>query len=362
MRFPALFAMLAIASLARAQDSLFSTGPSANLHLAHASGSTITSGTKSATTGSSTGWGLTLGYGIRRWFGLYMTADAAGTQSTVQDSLFSADLSLYQADAGLRFQWPVAKDRVVPFALIGFSYRLMSGNGTGKSAVDSSIDVWGPAFSYGLGVDVFLSPRVALDLNYVESSVKYRNINGSDTHAGPTPASRVDAGITWQIGPVGPPLHAPSEDTLAVGERAEIRTVRESVRGSVVSVRLDTIIVQQLHHDTATQIAVPRACITSAARELPSHAASAGAVNGAFIGGIAISLLGVLVQENEKASVPPKTGHFLAHFTLPGAIIGAAVGAVVGNSGSAWEPLRLDPAPVPDATSSPPCRAWRPTP
>ena len=359
----------AAAMHAVAQEDVPPPGPAVNVHVVSASGSQISilpegEPVHSGHTASSSGWGITLSYGLSRWLGMYTTADVAGEQSVTVPSEFTGDLALNQMDAGLRFQWPLAHDRVVPYGVLAFSYRRMQGPGTTPSDMSGTVSAWGPALTYGLGLQLFATKELALDLSYLGSSVKYQWLqfpDGSvgDTHKGPVPATRFEAGATWQIGPVGPATPAPSADTIALGERVRLHVGRSSVTGNVLLVHADTLILQQLRHDTAVQVPVPRECITTAWRVMPSHATKAGAVNGAFIGGIAISLIGAYLQTTEQTN-PQSAGHVLLHFTLPGAVVGAAIGAVIGNNDTAVQRLWLPPSSSSAVGGSAACNAWHP--
>lgn len=357
-------ALLLLAVPAAAQDTTQLASPSVNVHIAQASSSTIAGGGNTTTLGASTGWGLTLGYGFNRWLSMYTTLDAAGAQSASSNGSTVGSLTFYQMDAGLRVQYPVAKGKVVPYGLLAYSSRLLSGSANTIYYGTGTLDIWGGALTYGLGADLFLSRNVALDLSWMESNGTYGRLQypdgyGFDSHASPTSSSRFLAGVTWQIGPVGPPIRPepPSTDTMIVGESVRLRVGNTAVIGEVLVVQRDTIVVQSIRKDSMVQIEVPRQCIATAERYLPVRSLKSGIVNGGFIGAIAGSLVGIAVR-NAQSKAPSTLPTFLGTYVLGGAVLGGVAGAAFDHDVDRWQVLHFEPGASTFEEREAACRSW----
>jgi hypothetical protein len=364
MRAACFAAFVAFALPAAAQDTTQIASPSVNVHITQASGSTIEGSGGTTTLGASTGWGISLGYGFNKWLSMYTTADAAGSQSVSSNGTLNGSLTLYQMDAGVRIQYPLARNKVIPYGLLAYSSRLLSGPGNTLYYGSGTLSIWGGAMTYGAGIQLFMSRNVALDLSYTGSSGTYARVQypdgyGFNTSAGSTTSSRFAGGVTWQVGPVGPPVRPapPSGDTMVVGEAVRLRVGSVIVDGDVIALHRDTVIIQRVHKDTATQVEVPRECIATVERLLPIRSMKSGIVNGAFVGAVAGSLVGIAVR-NAQSKAPSTFAGFLGTYVLGGAVLGGAAGAIFNHDVDRWQQLHFEPVPSTVDSREAACRSW----
>ena len=358
---------------AAAQDTTRAPGPSANLHVTSASGAaidgTLFGNAASLSTTSSTGWGLTFGYGFNRWLAAYATIDDGGSQTTTTSGGVQfnggGSQTLYQVDAGVRLGYPFAKGRVLPYGLLSYSRRMLRGEVGTMLWGNGTYSEWGSATTYGLGLQLYAARKVALDVSWQQSSGTYGHLEVPYYGEHPmspssTSSSRVLAGVTWQIGPVGnsaaPP--APSSDTMSVGENVRLHVGTAEVIGTIIALHRDTVFLQRVRKDTATQVGVPRECIGAVERDVPTGAVKAGVTNGAFLGAIGGALIGAAMSSGQ-AKAPQTSGAFLGTYVLGGAIVGGALGAVFSHEHGRWQPLHFEASPSATVEAREAvCRPW----
>ena len=121
--------------------------------------------------------------------------------------------------------------------------------------------------------------------------------------------------------------------------------------------RRDTVIIQRVHKDTATQVEVPRECIATVERLLPIRSMKSGIVNGAFVGAIGGALAGIAIR-NAQSKAPSTLASFLGTYVLGGAVVGGAVGAVFNHDVDRWQQLHFEPVPSTMESREAACRAW----
>jgi hypothetical protein len=356
MRFAMIVFVGAITTVVQAQDSTRAPGPSGNVHILAASGATINGslfGSKtSVTTSSSVGLGLTLGFGFNKWLTGFATIDDGGSQSTTTTGAGEfgggGSQTLSQADAGLRFGYPLNKGKVVPYALLAYSMRMLQGSGSTPLFGSGTYSEWGGAVTYGLGIQLYASPSFAFDVSYLQSTGSYSRLQVPpeyrySTGASSSTTSRFNAGGTWQIGPVGAsesPL-PPSTDSMLLGDAVRLHLASYEMVGTVIAMHPDSIVLQRVVRDTAQQEGVPRACISAVDREVPTKSVKTGLTNGAFLGAITGALAGVAVGSSQS-SAPPSAGKFLFTYVLGGAVVGGGLGAVFGHEHNRWQPLHYE--------------------
>ncbi len=254
---------------------------------------------------------------------------------------------------------------MTPYLLLGYSSRLLNGPLNGGGFGNGVFNEWGGAFTYGGGIEVFIARQFALDAAYVQSEGTYTRAQNPDgvgfsLNTSATTTSRVTVGGTWHIGSMAAAPLAPSEDTISAGQTVRLKVGGVTLIGTVIGARRDTVVLQQLVHDTARQAEVPRECIASADLNVPVNSRKAIVMRGAFIGAIGVSLVGVLTSSTQSHA-PPQTGESFATYALGGAVLGGVVGAISGEHDSRWQSLRLNQA----ASAGPvdreaACRSWHP--
>jgi len=373
MRTRIALGLLAIAVALHAQDRDQSLGPWVDGHYAQATGTTITGRIPfqnfSFSTASTSGGGLSIGYGFLPWLSAYVTVDNAGEQPFTQASgLFtSGSASFDQMDAGLRLQLPLHTAKLTPYGLLAYSSRAMSGNVAGLKGSPSQgpFATWGNGWTFGAGLEFFFSRAFTLDASWQQTSGTYERLEKPNnivfsTGASSSTSSRFLAGVTWHAGPPGPnkPPIASSEP-LEIGQQVRVHAGTRTVDGTIAAIDRDTLIVQRIVNDVPSQSEIPVACIGSVERQSEERPMGPYLVKGATIGGI----LGGFVAAFEigGATTPPKTNSTAAGWIVGGAVVGGGVAALVNAIEDRYQPV----PPLKRPTLSHDelealCRSWNP--
>lgn len=114
------------------------------------------------------GFGLNLGYNFNTNFGLFVSFDAASINPDAGD-----DYVLGHFDLGVQGTFRTTADRFRPFVRASL---------LGMSAQDDDFEINGAGFGLGAGALVFLSEKLALDINYTHGFIDLEEIkSGSQT-------------------------------------------------------------------------------------------------------------------------------------------------------------------------------------
>jgi hypothetical protein len=206
----ALATPLRVAAQTAAADTARWLGPWLNVHYTYAGGTSMDGDvgftTLNTTTSSSSGAGLGFGYTFLPWLGIFGNADVAPGQ-TITSTTVTGSQTLYQLDAGVRAQLPMATFPLLIYGELGFSTRILSGTAQVQGlspTVGNDYSNWGGAAMYGFGAQFLVGRRFAVDASYLASSgtyawVKMANIAPLETHASSSKSSRVLVGVTWYL-------------------------------------------------------------------------------------------------------------------------------------------------------------------
>lgn len=355
MKAFATLALLTLGSSIAAQEPDRALGPWVDVHYTHASGTTIDAAPPFQSfpfsTNSSGGGGATIGYGFLPWLSGFVTVDVGGGQSaTSTASSLSGTMTLYQVDAGARFQWPVRTVPLTPYVLLTYSSRLLSGPLTGGTPYgDGTYSTWGGAVTFGAGVEYFFARAFAIDVSYNQSSGTYFRLEAPsgypyETQAPSSASSRVLVGATWHPGPVAAAGGTPPHKTrpLGLGDDVRVRAGTTRLVGRVAFLGRDTLILQRTVDDRPVQTAVPISCLSTVERHLEPRPIEPALTTGAVIGAIGGGLVGA-ISSAQSLHTPEKPGPLTLSYILPGAVVGAAIGAAINEMSSRWAPLALPP-------------------
>lgn len=108
---------------------------------------------------SGAGIGLKLGYNFSTNFGLFASIDGASIDPGDGDNY-----SLGHFDLGVQGTFRTTADRFRPFIRASF---------LGMSALDGDFEINGAGFGLGAGALIFLSEKLALDINYTHGWVDF---------------------------------------------------------------------------------------------------------------------------------------------------------------------------------------------
>ena len=354
--------LVAVASVAHAQTGTESFGPFIGLHYTNASSLDVNGkipfDSIAFTTGSMSGGGLTLGYGLTRWLSAFATIDLANGTATTPAGFPGLDvtgaMALNQVDAGLRLQLPL--HRLTPYALLAYSSRLLDGHemvGVPPGAGLDQFSMWGGEITYGAGVEFFFAREWTVDASWQQTSGTFSRLErytGATFASGApsTNSSRFLIGVDWHAGRQSAATTPIDTKTpLEAGQLVRVHAGTETVTGTVTFVGRDTIIVQRMVNDAPVQSAVPFACVARIEREHESRPMKGDLINGGVLGAIGGALVGAIV-ESKSNSAPKKDGPFFLTYFLGGAVIGGGIGAGLNALSDRWEPV--PPVSVPETT------------
>jgi hypothetical protein len=382
MRLHFTLALIALTSLARAQERDRSLGPFFGLHYTNASGTDVNGSIPfdsiAFSTNSMSGGGLTLGYGLTPWLSAFATMDLAnGTASTDPGAPtavpVTGSMALNQVDAGFRLQLPLKKFK--PYALIAYSSRFLDGHqltpcppSGGVGGCPGPFTMWGSGVTFGAGLEFFFAREWAADVSWQETSGTYDQLKLADgatfgSGASSTSSSRFLVGVNWHAGSQSSPS-APidTKTPLENGQHVRVYAGTEVVSGNVAFVGRDTLIVQRMVNDAPVQSAVPIACIARVERERESRPMTGDLINGSVLGAIGGALVGTVVN-GQSTSEAKKDGPFFLTYFLGGAVIGAGIGAGINALSDRWEPAPLLTVPETSAADRAAlCAPWSKTP
>lgn len=115
------------------------------------------------------GIGLKLGYNFNTNFGLFASFDAASIDPDDGESYV-----LGHFDLGVQGTFRTTADRFRPFVRVSL---------LGMSAQDDDIEINGSGFGLGAGALIFLSEKLALDINYTHGWINLSEVKiGSQTY------------------------------------------------------------------------------------------------------------------------------------------------------------------------------------
>jgi opacity protein-like surface antigen len=376
-----MLALIALTSVARAQERDQSLGPFFGAHYTNASGTDVNGAVPfdsiAFSTNSMSGGGITIGYGIARWLSAYATMDLAnGTAQTDTGFLavpVTGSMALNQVDAGFRLQLPLK--RLTPYAVIAYSSRFLDGHQSvpcppsgGFGGCTGTYTMWGHGFTYGAGLEFFFAREWAADVSWQQTSGTYERLKLADgatfaSGASSTSASRFLVGVNWHTGPqAAPSAPIDTKTPLENGQLVRVYAGTEVVSGNVAFVGRDTLIVQRMVNDAPVQSAVPIACIARIEREREARPMKGDLINGAVLGAIGGALAGAVVN-GQSTSEAKKNGPFFLTYYLGGAVIGAGIGAGINALSDRWEPAPPLPVPeMPAAEHATLCAPWMKSP
>ena len=145
-------------------------------------------------TESGGGGGLSLGYGFSRNVAAFFTADVANID--INDSEIEGTYTLANVDLGLRFNLTDQSHKGVPYLETAFTGR------AAQTTVEGfDIQISGPAFSGGVGLNYYFQPKLAFDvaLSYTYGKFDRLEIDGDETPFDSFNAvgARFRIGLTW---------------------------------------------------------------------------------------------------------------------------------------------------------------------
>jgi len=111
---------------------------------------------------SGAGLGLKLGYNFNNNFGLFVSFDAAGI-----DADDGEDYVLGHFDIGVQGTFRTTADRFRPFVRASLA---------GMSAQDDDFEINGSGFGLGAGALIFLTEKLALDVNYTHGWINLSEV------------------------------------------------------------------------------------------------------------------------------------------------------------------------------------------
>jgi hypothetical protein len=154
-------------------------------------------------TESGGGLGFTVGYGFTPNFTLYMTADAGILEFS--DWLWSGRYSMGHFDLGVRYMFANAGRTVVPYLDGAVTGRAIASEVEfilGGASYRGDIDITGSGLSAGGGLEIFFSPKLALDMglkfsvgNFNSFKIEGQSIDLEDAGATTT---RFNLGLSWR--------------------------------------------------------------------------------------------------------------------------------------------------------------------
>jgi hypothetical protein len=145
-------------------------------------------------TESGGGGGVSLGYGFSRNVAAFFTADVASID--INDSEIEGTYTLANVDFGLRFNLTDQSHKGVPYLEAAFTGR------AAQTTVEGiEIQISGPAFSGGVGLNYYFQQKLAFDLglSYTYGKFDTLEIDGDETPFDSFNATgaRFRIGVTW---------------------------------------------------------------------------------------------------------------------------------------------------------------------
>ncbi|MDP9178967.1 MAG: outer membrane beta-barrel protein [Gemmatimonadota bacterium] len=140
------------------------------------------------------GGGLTIGYGFTRMFSAFFTIDGASVD--IRDPDISGDYTLAQADLGARLNFRSETRKAIPYIEAALTGRAAE---TTVEGVD--IQLSGPAFTLGGGLNYYFQQKLALDVGL---SLSFGRFDTLEIDGDEVPYEEADAtgtrfrvGLTW---------------------------------------------------------------------------------------------------------------------------------------------------------------------
>ena len=140
------------------------------------------------------GFGLSIGYGLSRGAAFFLTIDAA--KIDIQDPELQGNYTLAFGDLGARFNFLDETEKAIPYVQAAFTARVAQ---TTIEGID--IQLSGPAFTAGAGLNYYLQPNLAFDvgLSYSLGRFDRLTLDGDEIDIDSLDASgaRFQLGLTW---------------------------------------------------------------------------------------------------------------------------------------------------------------------
>ena len=152
-------------------------------------------------TGSGTGAGVMVGWGVNRFLTTYVSIDVAKQKSTVED--FEGDFGLVHGEFGLRGNLATGRSSTVPYVSIAAGARALAAKVTEPGVDEPYSMTWsGNLFSVGAGVEHSFSRSTALDAGVSIGFGKFDKLKADGEElplpVDPTRSMRFRAGVTWR--------------------------------------------------------------------------------------------------------------------------------------------------------------------
>jgi opacity protein-like surface antigen len=145
-------------------------------------------------TESGGGFGVSLGYGFSRLVSAFLTLDFA--KIDIRDPEIEGNYNLGQGDIGLRFSFRDQTQKAIPYAQAAFTGRVAQ-----TTIEGTDIEISGPAFTVGGGLNYYFQPKLALDigLSYTYGNFDTIKIDGDEVPSDKFNAAgaRFQFGLTW---------------------------------------------------------------------------------------------------------------------------------------------------------------------
>jgi hypothetical protein len=168
----------------------------------HASGATITVEDQSAEeSADGGGFGIRLGWGFTPLFSLQLVGDAADVES---DDPQLGEFQLSHGDLLARFSFARGTRSWVPYLEVGAGGRTATIDNfqNPESGEVGELEIFGPAFSIGGGLQWYVAPSVAIDLGLrltagEFTSIKFENVTIEDVLELDATSTRIALGVNW---------------------------------------------------------------------------------------------------------------------------------------------------------------------
>jgi len=214
-------AMLALTSVAQAQQAVASTtaltsdarnvtggdrtkGFMLGIHTIAAPGLTISGGDIDGDFATTFGAGaaVTVGYGITRMLGIFLSADVA-RQKTAPDDSPEGSWGLTHVQLGARANLPLGGS-TIPYLTAGYGRRALAAKATTEDGETMDASVTGTMLAGGAGIEHFFSRTMAVDAGVDVGYGKLGHFTEGgeswDSEVNATTTIRARLGVTWRPG------------------------------------------------------------------------------------------------------------------------------------------------------------------
>jgi hypothetical protein len=152
-------------------------------------------------TGSGTGAGVMVGWGVNRFLTAFFSIDVAKQKSVVED--FDGDFGLVHGELGLRGNLAMGRSSTVPYVSVAAGARALGAKVTEPGVDEPYSLTWsGNLYSVGAGVEHSFSRSTALDAGVSLGFGKFDKVKADGQElplpVDPTRSLRYRVGVTWR--------------------------------------------------------------------------------------------------------------------------------------------------------------------